>query len=236
VQPRPQCWAYRSLNIALNGSAVHAAFPDWPANESVPIVELMQLPTRTLGGWISRGVNSTYADTTQSTVGIRTNCACVARAVLPSAPDWACAAARVLSLTKRILCARSHAASRRRPGAHCDVCERRGVAGLLAAVDRLVAGAAAVAADWVVAASPAAKAASVVGYAAAEAAVATAVAAAAVPAVSTEAADTVAAANAATPGAAFASAEPCAAGAAASAATAEPDAAEPASATAAPEP
>jgi hypothetical protein len=74
-----QCWAYRSLSIALNGSAVHAQFPDWPANESVPIVELMQLPPKTVGGWISRGVNSSYFNSTESTVGIQTNCACALR-------------------------------------------------------------------------------------------------------------------------------------------------------------
>ena len=72
---RAQCWAYRSLTFELNGSAVHAQFPDWPANESVPIVELMQLPVKTTG-WISRGVNSSLADAATSTDGIRTNCAC----------------------------------------------------------------------------------------------------------------------------------------------------------------
>ena len=76
----PQCWAFRSLTFELNGSAVHAQFPDWPANESVPIVELMQLPVRTTG-WISRGVNSSLANASVSTVGIRTNCACAACAM-----------------------------------------------------------------------------------------------------------------------------------------------------------
>ena len=75
----PQCWAYRSLTIELNGSAVHAKFPDWPANESVPIVELMQLPVKTFG-WVSRGVNSSLADLVASTDGVRTNCACAAGA------------------------------------------------------------------------------------------------------------------------------------------------------------
>ena len=90
----PQCWAYRSLSIELNGSAVHAQFPDWPANESVPIVELMQLPVKTFG-WVSRGINSSLASTTVSTDGIRTNCACAA-----CAPADVCCA-RVLW---RLLC------------------------------------------------------------------------------------------------------------------------------------
>ena len=71
-----QCWAFRSLTIELNGSAVHAQFPDWPANEAVPIVELMQLPLKTSGWWVSRGVNSSLSSVTVSTDGIRTNCAC----------------------------------------------------------------------------------------------------------------------------------------------------------------
>ena len=76
---RAQCWAFRSLTIELNGSAVHSQFPDWPANEAVPIVELMQLPPRT-SGWVSRGVNSSLADLVASTDGVRTNCACAAGA------------------------------------------------------------------------------------------------------------------------------------------------------------
>jgi len=93
-----QCWAYRSLTIALNGSAVHAQFPDWPADEAVPIVELMQLPAQT-GQWISRGNNSAGIDPviggSVSTVGIRTNCAC-AKWQLDCSASFDCSVARPL--------------------------------------------------------------------------------------------------------------------------------------------
>ena len=119
-----QCWAFRSLTIELNGSAVHAQFPDWPANEAVPIVELMQLPIQT-NGWVSRGVNSSLVNVSVSTDGVRTNCACGA-----CAPRKCCAlctyggsdAACLFSLPH------SHAPTGRRPRADCDVLERRGVA------------------------------------------------------------------------------------------------------------
>ena len=128
----PQCWAFRSLTIELNGSAVHAQFPDWPANEAVPIVELMQLPTRT-SGWVSRGVNSSLDSVVLSTAGIRTNCAC-ATCALAHVCWLHCSLALSDVACFCVLC--SHAPSGRRPGADCDVCERRRDAGLHAAVDR----------------------------------------------------------------------------------------------------
>ena len=208
-----QCWAFRSLTIELNGSAVHAQFPDWPANEAVPIVELMQLPIQT-NGWVSRGVNSSLVNVSVSTDGVRTNCACGA-----CAPRKCCAlctyggsdAACLFSLPH------SHAPTGRRPRADCDVLERRGVAGLPAAVDRPDHADAAPAASAAAAAFAAAKASAAAGghsiatAVAAKSASDDSAAAAAATANAGPATDTAAASSAPSAAAAAAAAKPAAA-------------------------